>query len=386
MHGGGKLLTSRTLATAALWLQPFSLLHTREFCGYLANNHNACSEPPHKCVSCALRVMLSWHWPYFEMGEVRNIPTPSDDALEPLYNAICKTVYPVHDLFGVIDNLKQGDSADVVNFLIDELREEEGRTDALIASNPYKISNLFDIEHETEWICATCSKVHRRGEQTGEAGHGAGITVNIQAPARHLISMMTYLRSNEYMEQMEIRCDSESCVSNRQRIEEAKDTSNTLVADEDDKLTGTSTDLRTRRKYIIKAPEVLVIKLARFTAMIDEEGKLKTEKLSDTIKYPSTLDLTEFTRPSGPPSDDSEAQQVQSLRYKLQGVVAHGGDTIDKGHFVAVVRELDGPGACLFNDDMWLQGGLDMLQRPRDYWQEFDPYLLFYSKVDDGGL
>lgn len=347
------------------------LMHLAEYCQFMAHSHTACNASPHKCVPCALRTILSKHWPNLEMESIRPIPTPGSDTLEPLYCAALKTINPLHVMNDAFENWDQADASDFLAYLIEELREVEDPI------QPYKLSTLFDIEHETEWTCDRCGKVHCRVEEAGEAGHGVGISVNIQQPKRHMISMMSYLRANGYAENIEIRCDSEKCVSKTQLKKAAKKAKKSKG-----KNTSKANDIRMRRKFITKAPEILVIKIARFTATLTDDGNLTTEKLSDMITYPAMLDLTEFTRQS----PDEDAQGSKPLVYKLQSVVAHHGETLDDGHYVAAVRQLDGRSVCTFDDETAMQtypgeGNMKELESPRVGDDQFDPYLLFYSQV-----
>ena len=83
---------------------------------------------------------------------------------------------------------------------------------------------------------------------------------------------------------------------------------------------------RDRFTKIVGGPEILVIQLVRMRS--DDYGN--SEKVMDRVKLSQRLDLSAY-------SDGS-------LSYQLNGVVAHEGDTLAGGHYVAMVRPQKGNG------------------------------------------
>ncbi len=167
-------------------------------------------------------------------------------------------------------------------------------------------------------------------------------------------SLTSYLRMNGYQEEPDIRCTSNDCIS---KYGEKSDGAP-----------------RIRFTFITEAPEILVVRIPRFQA-VWEEGEDVTSKISDVVRFDEYLNLGEFTR------------YKQPLMYRLQGVVAHGGESIDGGHYIAAVRQPDGINFRTVNDGVVIQeclgtGDVLELQKPSADGVQFEPYVLFYSKFD----
>ena len=90
---------------------------------------------------------------------------------------------------------------------------------------------------------------------------------------------------------------------------------------------------RERSFRIVGGPEVLVIQLMR---MRFDEKTFRFKKVTDRVDYPERLDLSPCSE--GP------------LAYQLKGVVAHSGKTLQRGHYVAMVKSQVGNGFVLCND------------------------------------
>lgn len=327
------------------------LLHLVEFCHYLARNHRSCDLPVEFCVSCALRRLCSVNWPGFLLSTSATPKPPINDPvtvvgvqMKDLQMALLSTVPRSSPLYEELQNDAQSDAYDLLGYLLEELEKTEVSDDRL------KLSNLFAINHEVEWQCEDCAKTSLVVESSSQAGTGAGLCVNILQPKRNC-DLMTYLRNNVYREEVDISCDSYQCTARfgaGRRI------------------------TRERRRYITQAPEILVLRLNRFTL---DEVTYRPMKLRDAVTFDEVINLGEFTR-SGEP-----------LLYKLQGVVAHSGSQVDSGHFIAAVRRLDGKNFYTLNDDQEIhqewpgEANVRELQFPRSRGVDFDPYLLFYSRV-----
>ena len=246
--------------------------------------------------------------------------------------------------------LRDNDQYDPLAFLqyiLDELQKAE------LPNNRYKLADLCNVEHRSALTCSDCGVVHNKPEVAGEGGHGVGLSVQIQEPRRGL-PMLADLQRNDYEARREIRCESPECIEKY----------------------GAKCDGKTRtlRKLITKAPEILFMSLVRFDSRPNPRtGIVKNTKIKDGVIFEEYLNLREFTESEEP------------LFYKLQGVVAHSGKTIDGGHFIAAVRNRDGKTFCSLNDDKDPEirrfGTIDELESPRSVEQNFDPYLLVYSKM-----
>lgn len=90
---------------------------------------------------------------------------------------------------------------------------------------------------------------------------------------------------------------------------------------------------RYRSQQIVGGPEILVIQLKRMA--MDMYGG--SRKVNTRIKIKKRLDMSEWsTRP---------------LKYQLIGVVAHHGDDLRSGHYVAMVRPLNGGDFVICDDE-----------------------------------
>ena len=213
-------------------------------------------------------------------------------------------------------------------------------------------AKLFSSRHKTRWTCQHCHENSDRDEVVDESGHGIGLSVNIQGPKRNL-TMLEYLRANEYEEELRIRCDSAECTDKYGKKHDGF--------------------WRIRHKLFTTNPEILIIRLRRFAQDQDPVTKqLDNVKVMGDVPFSEYLNLGEFTE-SGDP-----------LLYRLQGVVAHSGKTLKFGHYIAAVRERNGRTFCSINDEhvgKERNGTVRELERPLSRKESFDPYILIYTKA-----
>ncbi|KAK3704088.1 hypothetical protein LTR37_014063 [Vermiconidia calcicola] len=316
------------------------LIHLPEFCDYLKKIHSFCAVVGKHCLVCALQDLVWAYWSGVGMyGTGRQLTR---------FNRAVKACIPEGHLME--EDIKYGHQSDPFEFLqyLLEALEDEG-----LPADDLNQSDLFTIEHEVEWTCEDCGKVHIPNEQAVGFGHGLGVALNIQNPQNGL-TMLEYLRCNEYSEECDIRCESAECIANFGKKAEGR--------------------TRIRRKFIIQAPEILVIRLVRYTSMWDyEEQEQVQTKIADNVIFEEYLDLREFTR------------SEEHMMYQLQRVVAHNGETIGSGHYIAAVRKADGKSFCSINDDVKIgkemRGCVEELEFPTSRGEDFTPYVLFYSKI-----
>lgn len=281
------------------------------------------------------------------------------------------TVPHDHTLAEDFKNNLQSDTYDFLRYLlIDEFESAETVLDV------WKIQQLFNISVESEWTCDDCGQTTIHPDAAAETGHGLGISVNILEPRRHLVSLTYYLRNNTFREQFNARCTSAQCL--QPHGEDAP------------------SQLRSKQRYITEAPEVLIIRIIRYARVETKSKGWVNKKLKDIVRYDEYLNLGEFTRSSEP------------LLYKLQGVVAHRGSTLEAGHYISAVRQPDGMNFRTISDDHVVSrrrqlgnGNIWELQEPawtsdeeegellqvrEPEWEEkdleyLDPCMLFYSKL-----
>ena len=131
---------------------------------------------------------------------------------------------------------------------------------------------------------------------------------------------------------------------------------------------------RTVEKYVTKAPEILVIRFNRFAQGEKDPvtGRIEELKITDPVPFEEHLNLGDYTESETP------------IFYQLQGVVGHNGKNVGNGHYIAGIREPLGRSFCSINDEVISrdQGGdVDELYNIRSLHADFNPYVLFYSKV-----
>jgi ubiquitin C-terminal hydrolase len=214
---------------------------------------------------------------------------------------------------------------------------------------PRSIEDVLGFEHTNEWQCSDCNETYSTVRPEAEP---YGMIVDIQQPQKGLSNMLSYLRANFYRVQRHIHCDSKTC-----REEQKKKRIDRVKKDG---------PLRTIRTFITGAPPVLVLKINRTTMT-----KTGAEKLEDFVNYEEYLNLGEFTKSKDP------------LFYKLNGVVSHEG-LLNFGDYIAAVRKTDGLNFCTIDDSSIAQevaGEANVMELTvgRD---DFDSFLLFYSRVD----
>jgi hypothetical protein len=253
-----------------------------------------------------------------------------------------------------------------MNFLVNYLKEQES---AAIPSRPlykgYRVEDLFGIKAEEIWECSDCGNVRRNDYYLGG---GCGITLGIEIPARGR-PLETYLQELFAGDRRPVRCDPEAC-----RTKHGYDEAGVLVKTKHlsaRKRRTFSAVTRETKKILTQTPQILVIQLNR--------GNFNGDKYREDVAYEEFLDLSEF-----------QAEGVEdTLLYRLDSVVAHNGERLDAGHYVAAVRNHNGKTFCTISDDTGIgkqrRGHFEELQRPsvRDN-PVCDLYILFYSRVVGG--
>lgn len=289
------------------------------------------------CVTCALQALVDSYW------NDESLPKPPRgprQAVQALNRVLKSTVVEVDPMYDDIRNGRQSDAYDFLTHLVGKLEEVEDPADR------FSMADLTTVEHVTQWTCDDCGKVHRRPQVPGEDGHGIGLSVSIGEPKPGL-SMLKYLREKVYRDMRDRACDSTACKK--------------IAKKECDR-----SFLRERIMAISKAPEILIIRLARFGGVEDKEsGRFEEWKLTNDVAFEEYLNLGEFTESKDP------------LFYQLMGVVAHGGDQLTKGHYIAAVRKQCGKDFCSVNDDQDIgtevNGTVEELEAPVSLSADFDP-------------
>ncbi|KAL8287169.1 hypothetical protein RQP46_003621 [Phenoliferia psychrophenolica] len=130
--------------------------------------------------------------------------------------------------------------------------------------------------------------------------------------------------------------------------------------------------LSNKRTLLSYAPEVLVCYVTRFTFVPFEAGGGTSSKMKAALEFPERLTL-------GPPLSDDPHLKID---YELSSYVRHHGDSLERGHYVAVIRS----GSTWFemNDERVTRKSAEAVRREIDG-SEIDGsdrvYLMVYSRV-----
>lgn len=121
---------------------------------------------------------------------------------------------------------------------------------------------------------------------------------------------------------------------------------------------------RERVLSVVVGPEILVIQLVRMAYDI-KTGQM-TKSMAQ-VDYSERLNLSRWSE--------------SPLMYQLHGVVAHDGETLDEGHYVAMVRSQSGDTFVHCNDRIIddTQTREQVLARADS--GDFRSYLLVYQKI-----
>ena len=216
------------------------------------------------------------------------------------------------------------------------------------------------IEQEISWTCEDCGKKHVRAV---EASKEKGLTLPLaeagqEADGKRYLSVLGLL--DKFCEEdLEIRCESDTCAASQQ-----------LEYDQ-----GSDEDITSKERLLIRTisrgPEILCINMRRshqeWTTVPPREYKL-----CNNVDFPEDLNLSQWTVDGKP------------LRYRLFGVAAHSGKSVDSGHWIAAVRHSNGQNYRTVNDSAVEREEpqtFEELRYPYSRGQDYDPTLLVYVKV-----
>ncbi|CZT19088.1 uncharacterized protein RCC_04934 [Ramularia collo-cygni] len=322
------------------------VFHTPEFYHLMGNIHKDCPYETRECLTCALQYMLTTYWN--GTGYPVELVTRSDELFEAI-----KINFTYKGDLDIINGL-QADPFDLitsfVRYIERDITGSDPNTpldlpirDAEVNSNNFTVPSVFDVDYIESWTCVDCNEHH-----PAPAVSAFGLDINV-------LEVQEVRRIEDYLEDYEMspfysrqpyRCDSEAC-----RVRALQ---HGYVAPD-----------QLRRKLIVNAPEILVVRLNR----VKDEDEVNSQR----IVYQEQLDLTRYSA-SG-----------NDIRYKLRGIVDHIGST-QNGHYTAAVlcRPLtflpeQGSRYCRVNETSLgpLMSDARDLLNPEDR----DVYVLVYSKV-----
>ena len=333
------------------------LLHVPAVYHLLGNIHRDCDKSLRQCVTCALQDLCQRYWSLKSVkGARKTLDYPDLDTaiLRDIPRTPIKADGTLHDLVGWHNGV-QDDSMLYYNVL------EKHITKACDDDDLALLNQVLKMKRKAVWTCSACGETHRSSEQS------SSFVVPLDTPKdvtdKTLVDMIHY---NLFTEQVRLRCETETCRRSRAQAS---------IPDDADM------PFETRKYHITKAPECLIVMQKRFIQKEDASGnamfhnengkKVPTsKKLTENTFYEEYLNLGRYTE------DDNE------LFYRLDAVVGHAGESVNGGHYITGVREANGVDFAMINDSKVALGTSPQLLE-RVFWEhtEFEPYIMFYSKV-----
>lgn len=253
------------------------------------------------------------------------------------------------------------------------------------------MDTIFKIPHTKRWRCQDCGVTNVR--RSHEYSLAISMVDDTGNPLN--LTLVELIQRHYQPEQMQIRCESTKGVGGARKCKGN---------------TGNNNKVRSRRALIVgEPPQVLVLQLLRFT--MNSRGI--NIKLSNDVPFEPILDMTPFTSAGAAAAAAAATNAANAananaaaaavgtvgatvaagapgavrapLNYRLDGIVAHEGATMDRGHLIAVTRHPDNPtGAVGYSniDDMVVTGdGWPAMRHPRAGRKPATPYLFFYTRV-----
>lgn len=278
-----------------------ALFHSPQFYHFLGIVHQDCYVTSEYCVVCALQELIWRYWnvPGIQPGN-SGVTEVSRGRLE-VFTAACKKS-PPRDVQTAeeIEKDRQSDAFMFIDYLVRECLPEVHGMDASL------LRDFFELEYEQSWTCRHCGNESRsQDKKTGQLG----LTVEFSDKEKgHGVPW--YLHNGFFYEKIAIWCDSNEC-------KERRDNSEAIDGPR-----------RLFKRLITRAPEVLVVRIARFK--FTEESTVS--KIDQRVRYPEFLNLNAYRGQN----------LTRDCVYRLDGVVGHRGKTTRKGHYIAAARDLSG--------------------------------------------
>lgn len=248
---------------------------------------------------------------------------------------------------------EQSDAAGFLGYLIQEQIQRKKLPDDAI---PYK--TVFDIEMKESWTCQECGYEHIKDHENS----GLGLAVPCGQEGMVNGRALSWGIEQAFVDQREQRCyETQDC------IDAGKD----VFGEEE--LPGA---VRNFKYTIVRAPEILFIDVRCFTTGPDANFNWVESKIKDRFNYPEQLDLSQYAEPG----------INDAFKYRLDSVIAHRGDRIQSGHYIAAVRKWNSDDSFhIIDDDNWIgtsrDGKLREAQRPTSFGSEAQAQFLLYSKI-----
>ncbi|CAK4033863.1 cysteine ase [Lecanosticta acicola] len=324
-----------------------ALLHSPVFYRYMGKTHKNCGLPAELCVVCALQDLMQTYW----NGPASHTPPRGQKPAVRLLNQACKNNLPTINVatFELEEDFReelQSDSFEFLQYLLSHVE------DNALPSDDQSFTSVFDIRWDHHWHCDECGADHGRKVGPEDTGTRFGLQIGIDEPRG--LTLVEYLRRYFADDAISVHCEEPGpCTKKYPKAVRMKQDGPPRIV----------------RKHITAAPEILFLRLGRFITAYTRpfERKIRT-----VVPYDEYLNLGEFTE-SG---DD--------LMYRLDGVVAHGGAGLRRGHWIAVCRDSEGRRFATLNDDVAVgpsRGSFEEMRTPTSGGFKGDPYVLVYTRM-----
>lgn len=338
------------------------LLHVPIVYHFLGNIHRDCDQSIRRCVTCALQDLFQRYWRLGGgKGETKVISHADLDAaiLKNIPKTPINDKGDLHDLVGWHNDV-QDDAWLYIDKLLDLVLGAGDERDVAC------LKQVFEMKRKSTWTCVDCGEAHdSSSDSEDECGFSLTVPLNMPRGDREWMTFMDRLHENVFTDEgVQARCMSDACKAARKAV--------IMSGKNEEEL-----PLQTKHYTITKAPEVLIVLQKRFAMSEGDDGlpKLKNgraivEKLKEETWYEEYLNLGRYT------------EDEEDLLYRLDAVVAHRGDRVSSGHYIATVREANGVDFAIINDSV-VQGeqNSNVVKYPQSNGDQFEPYVMFYSKV-----
>ncbi|KAK5172523.1 uncharacterized protein LTR77_002643 [Saxophila tyrrhenica] len=270
----------------------------------IENGHTDCGLGQYECVLCALQHLMNTYWSNSDDSLLRWDALRFHDTLE----ATVPADHPLHRCF---QGDKGGYSNRFLGYILDQFQQEEEQKGRSM------MKTLLNFRQEVVWTCNDCQRQFRHTENWDETAHYPN-NLYIIEPWRTAESLEAYFSDDSYQEEATLTGDGSAFWTKpsmaRSRLELKKHGR-----------PGSRKHGRyTCRKYIIEAPQVLLIYWLAWDYKKDSADR-----------HAETIDLRESTKDG------------VHLLYKLQSVTAY----LDvPAHEIAAVRQPDGKQFKTLND------------------------------------
>lgn len=303
----------------------------------LGNLHRDCQQTERQCMVCGLQSFVQSYWNGNQTRSTKTISTAD------IHAAAKRTIAADDPVLGDYHDSEQNDPFCYIDFL---------RTQLLTVSDPAQrasVEEVFYFGQDHLFDCVACGLTTLIHSVTDCFGLGP---IDLRTPALGL-NVEQLIRQN-YMfdpDLLPYTCSSAACMRAQSRP-------------------GYTAPHQQRYIRLTSCPDVLVIQLTRTALdLYGNEFKVMTDH-----DFPEILDLSEYLA-------DPSAQ----VRYRFSGMVAHHGNEIGAGHYIAGVRgAVEGSGFRLINDSrrvVHTNNFADIQQPMWDKKDRFQPYVLYYTKI-----